>query len=65
MKNNFRALYPIRLQEQDYIVQQFISSQTKSGHVYDFRLHVQRNGEGRWVITSILPKDRSIRDYNI
>ena len=45
-----------KVQEQGYIVQRFISSQIKSGHVYDFRLHVQRNGEGDWVITSIYPR---------
>jgi hypothetical protein len=45
-----------KIQEQDYLVQQFITSQTKSGHVFDFRLHVQKNGEGKWVITSIYPR---------
>ena len=45
-----------KIQEQDYLVQQFISSQTKSGHVFDFRLHVQKNGEGKWTITSIYPR---------
>ncbi|PEB51835.1 alpha-L-glutamate ligase [Bacillus pseudomycoides] len=45
-----------KIQEQGYIVQRFISCQIKSGHVYDFRLHVQRNGEGNWVITSIYPR---------
>jgi hypothetical protein len=45
-----------KMQEQDYLIQQFITSQTKSGHVFDFRLHVQKNGEGKWVITSIYPR---------
>ncbi|KYG29101.1 alpha-L-glutamate ligase [Bacillus gaemokensis] len=45
-----------KIQEKDYVVQQFILCQMKSGHVYDFRLHVQRNGEGKWVITSIFPR---------
>jgi hypothetical protein len=45
-----------KIHEQDYLVQQFISSQTKTGHVFDFRLHVQKNGEGEWVITSIYPR---------
>ncbi|KFM95371.1 tubulin-tyrosine ligase family protein [Bacillus clarus] len=45
-----------KIQEKAYIVQQFISCQMKSGHVYDFRLHVQRNGEGNWDITSIFPR---------
>ncbi|MGF9967081.1 YheC/YheD family protein [Bacillus rhizoplanae] len=45
-----------KIQEPDYLVQRFISSQTKSGLVFDFRLHVQKNGEGKWVITSIYPR---------
>ena len=45
-----------KIKERDYVVQQFIVSQTKSGHVFDFRLHVQKNGEGKWVITSIYPR---------
>lgn len=45
-----------KIEEQDYVVQQFITSQTKTGHVFDFRLHVQKNGEGKWVITSIYPR---------
>ncbi|MCQ6282345.1 YheC/YheD family protein [Bacillus sp. EB600] len=45
-----------KIEEQDYVVQQFITSKTKTGHVFDFRLHVQKNGEGKWVITSIYPR---------
>jgi hypothetical protein len=44
------------IQDQDYLVQKFISSKTKTGHVFNFRLHVQKNGEGKWVITSIYPR---------
>lgn len=40
----------------EYIAQPFISCKLKSGHVYDLRLHVQKNGEGEWVITSIYPR---------
>ena len=28
----------------------------KSGQVFDFRLHVQKNGEGKWVITTMYPR---------
>lgn len=45
-----------KVQEQNYVIQQFITSQTKSGHVFDFRLHVQKNGQGKWVVTSIYPR---------
>ncbi|MFF2793588.1 YheC/YheD family protein [Lysinibacillus xylanilyticus] len=39
-----------------FIVQPYIQSTTASGQVYDFRLHVQKNGEGKWVITTIYPR---------
>ncbi|MBE1553884.1 YheC/YheD family protein [Sporosarcina limicola] len=39
-----------------FIVQPTIQSVTKSGQVFDFRLHVQKNGEGEWVITTIYPR---------
>ncbi|MCG7334419.1 YheC/YheD family protein [Sporosarcina sp. ACRSM] len=39
-----------------HIVQPYIQSVTKSGQVFDFRLHVQKNGEGEWVITTIYPR---------
>lgn len=39
-----------------FIIQPYIQSVTKSGQVYDFRLHVQKNGEGKWVNTTIYPR---------
>ncbi|MFJ7933869.1 YheC/YheD family protein [Sporosarcina sp. NPDC096371] len=39
-----------------HIIQPYIQSVTKSGQVFDFRLHVQKNGEGKWVITTIYPR---------
>ena len=45
-----------KIQEEEYLAQQFICCQIKSGQVYDLRLHVQKNGEGKWVITSIYPR---------
>ncbi|MEH7180829.1 YheC/YheD family protein [Neobacillus vireti] len=44
------------LQENTYIVQPYISSKTKKGLIFDFRLHAQKNGEGKWVITAIYPR---------
>jgi hypothetical protein len=55
-KQELLDLALLKIQEQEYLVQRFISSKIKSGHVYDFRLHVQKNGEGRWVITCIYPR---------
>ena len=45
-KQELLDLALLKIQEQEYLVQQFISCQIKSGQVYDFRLHVQKNGEG-------------------
>ncbi len=39
-----------------FIMQPYIQSITKAGQVYDFRLHVQKNGEGKWVITTVYPR---------
>lgn len=45
-----------RLSAGTFIVQPYINSTTKSGQVFDFRLHVQKNGEGKWVVTTIYPR---------
>ncbi|AZU60426.1 YheC/YheD family protein [Neobacillus mesonae] len=44
------------LKEQKYLLQPFIECKTKSGLIYDFRLHVQKNGSGQWEITLIYPR---------
>lgn len=41
---------------QKFLMQPFIECKTKSGLTYDFRLHVQKNGEGKWEITLIYPR---------
>ncbi|AWE07535.1 UDP-N-acetylmuramoyl-tripeptide--D-alanyl-D-alanine ligase [Lysinibacillus sp. 2017] len=45
-----------RLAEESYIVQPYIQSTMKSGQVFDFRVHVQKNGDGKWVITTVYPR---------
>lgn len=50
----------LRIRDQEYLVQKFICSRLKSGHVCDFRLHVQKNGEGKWVVTTIYPRIGSL-----
>jgi hypothetical protein len=45
-----------QISEGTYLVQKFITCKIKSGNVYDFRLHVQKDGNGNWVITSIYPR---------
>jgi glutathione synthase/RimK-type ligase-like ATP-grasp enzyme len=46
----------ILIKDEPYLVQPFISCQTKAGLAFDFRLHVQKNGEGKWEITAIFPR---------
>jgi len=38
------------------LIQPYIHCKTKSGNVFDFRLHVQKNGAGEWVNTAIYPR---------
>ncbi|MGP7817102.1 YheC/YheD family endospore coat-associated protein [Niallia sp. 01092] len=44
------------IKEQKYLMQPFIESKTKAGLAYDFRIHVQKNGEGDWEINLIYPR---------
>ncbi|TSB48500.1 YheC/YheD family protein [Alkalicoccobacillus porphyridii] len=57
-KDNFHIwLQDIILKEnKSYIVQPFIKSQTKKKEPFDIRAHVQKNGEGKWVITKMYPR---------
>ncbi|MBL0387834.1 YheC/YheD family protein [Tumebacillus sp. ITR2] len=45
-----------RLAEIPHIIQKFIVTRTQSGQAYDFRIHVQKNGDGRWVNTCLYPR---------
>lgn len=45
-----------KLENETFIIQPYIQSVTKSGQVFDFRLHVQKDGNGEWVITTIYPR---------
>lgn len=40
-----------RLTEKQYLTQPYIRSRTKNGMPFDLRLHVQKNGQGQWIIT--------------
>ncbi|PPA68953.1 YheC/YheD family protein [Jeotgalibacillus proteolyticus] len=55
-KNELRSLIDERLSAETYIMQPYIKSINKSGQIYDFRLHAQKDGHGEWVITSIYPR---------
>ncbi|ERJ11122.1 YheC/YheD family endospore coat-associated protein [Haloplasma contractile] len=45
-----------KIEEDLYLVQPYINSKTKSGHSYDVRSHIQKDGNNNWVITSIYPR---------
>lgn len=55
-KQQLDVLIKSQLSTGPFIVQPYIQSITKSGQVFDFRLHVQKNGEGKWEITTIYPR---------
>lgn len=44
------------IKERNYLIQPYIECKTKAGLTYDFRLHVQKNGLGKWEITLIYPR---------
>jgi hypothetical protein len=44
------------LQNETYLVQPFIQSITQQGLPFDFRLHVQKDGQGKWVLTTMYPR---------
>lgn len=39
-----------------YIIQTFIQCRNQAGLTYDLRLHVQKDGTGRWTVCSIYPR---------
>ncbi len=45
-----------KINEVEYLVQPYINSKTKNGDSFDFRLHIQKNGQGQWIITTIYPR---------
>ncbi|WP_419888746.1 YheC/YheD family protein [Neobacillus niacini] len=55
-QNELKEFLQSLLQENTYIVQPYVKSKTKTGLIFDFRLHAQKNGEGKWVITTIYPR---------
>jgi UDP-N-acetylmuramoyl-tripeptide--D-alanyl-D-alanine ligase len=45
-----------KLKQELYLVQPYINCRTKDGIAYDIRLHVQKNGEGKWVVIAAYPR---------
>lgn len=55
-KSQLNGFIKQKLSKETFIVQPYIQSVTKTGQVFDFRLHVQKDGNGEWVITTIYPR---------
>ena len=55
-KTQLDAFLQRQLKEESFIVQPYIQSRMKTGQVFDFRIHVQKNGEGKWIITTVYPR---------
>lgn len=45
-----------KLREELYLVQPYINCKTNDGIAYDIRLHVQKDGDNKWVITATYPR---------
>ncbi|MDQ0352896.1 hypothetical protein J2R98_002747 [Alkalibacillus filiformis] len=39
-----------------YMIQKYIESLTKDGQPFDFRIHMQKNGQGKWSLTKMYPR---------
>lgn len=66
VREKYRSYRLLKTQLDDYInnicsrrrmlVQKFIKSELKTGEPYDYRMHLQKNKEGLWVVTIIFPR---------
>ncbi len=45
-----------KIVKKSYILQPFIECKTQHNHPFDFRVHIQKDGEGKWVINTIYPR---------
>lgn len=53
----YNWLQTVILQEKgSFIIQRYIHTRTKDDEPYHFRAHVQKNGEGKWILTHIYPR---------
>lgn len=48
----FRHFVRVKISKERHLVQPYIKSTTKFGLACDFRLHVQKNGQGQWVLVA-------------
>ncbi|MBM7648228.1 UDP-N-acetylmuramoyl-tripeptide--D-alanyl-D-alanine ligase [Bacillus ectoiniformans] len=55
-KDQFQQLIKDSINREPFLIQPYIESVTKSGAAFDFRLHLQKDGNGKWVVTTIYPR---------
>ncbi|ARD47478.1 hypothetical protein SporoP37_04700 [Sporosarcina sp. P37] len=55
-KEELTEVLQMLISDQAYLVQPYILCRTKEGNPYDFRIHVQKDGQGKWMITIIYPR---------
>ncbi|MBS4176696.1 YheC/YheD family protein [Lederbergia citrea] len=55
-KNELLTFVETLTDQQSYLLQPFIECKTKAGLIYDFRIHVQKNGLGEWEVNLIYPR---------
>lgn len=53
--NNWLETVVLR-EKGSFIIQRYIHTRTKEDEPYHFRAHVQKNGDGKWVLTHIYPR---------
>ncbi len=46
----------------EYILQQFVVSETTNGLPVDFRIHTQKDSEGKFVLTKVYPRIASVKN---
>ena len=63
-KSQLNGFIKQKLSKETFIVQPYIQSVTKTGQVFDFRLHVQKNGEGKVGHNDNLSKDCAARIHH-
>ncbi|SDN70951.1 YheC/YheD family protein [Tenuibacillus multivorans] len=58
-KEKFSELLNEKVLPNNYMVQKYINARTKNDEPFDFRAHMQKNGDGKWQITKIYPRTGS------
>nr|WP_054751722.1 YheC/YheD family protein [Piscibacillus salipiscarius] len=64
-REKFSNLIHEKILPNNYIVQKYINARTKNDEPFDFRAHMQKNGEGKWQITKIYPRTGSSNSIQI